>query len=184
VVKRFTAALTGIKLLYSFDRRAWEHFDLSARGFWAAYIIPLILAPFEITHRLLAYTPETGGSLVTFVIREVLTYGLTWVLFPFAMLYLAPLLGRMPRYFAHMVPYLWMQLPMGLLLFGTRFLVDMGMLPETAGASMNLVVIAAYAVYGTFVAGIGLQVATGTALSLVVLDYVMGLLVYALIAKL
>ena len=46
---------------------------------------------------------------------------------------------------------------------------------------LQLVLLAVYAVYGTFVAGLGLAVTTGAAFGLVVLDVVLGLLLYQIL---
>jgi hypothetical protein len=182
--RELARALHGITLLYKLDQRAWDFFDLTPRGFWGAYIVAFVLAPLQIGHRLLSFDAANETlPFAPYAVVEVLGYVITWTLFPFVMLFIAQLLNRMPRYFAHMVPYLWVQLPMGLVLFGTQLLVTLGVLPAGVMDPLNLVIIAVYAIYGTFVAGIGLQVATGTALGLVVLDYVLGLIAYQIIAK-
>ncbi len=182
--RRVAGALHGTGLIYRFDERAWAYFDFSARGFWNAYIVAVILAPLQLGHRLLIFDPEKDTlGFVPYAIVEVLSYIVTWTLFPFVMLYIGRLLGRLPRFFFYMVPYLWMQLPMGLVLFGAQILVDFGFLPAEMMDPLNLGMIAAYAIYGTFVAGMGLQIATGTALALVVLDYVLGMLAFQIISQ-
>ena len=85
-------------------------------------------------------------------------------------------MGRAPRYLWYIVPYIWMQLPLAVPLFSVQLLTDLGVLPPLILGVLGPAVLLAFAVYGTFVAGIGLQIATRTALSLVVLDYVLGLL--------
>jgi hypothetical protein len=182
--RELASALHGTGLVYKLDQRAWDFFDLSPRGFWNAYVVALFLAPLQIGNRLLIFDAEKEAlPFALYAVVEVLSYIITWTLFPFVMLFIARLLGRMPRYFAHLVPYLWVQLPMGLVLFGTQLLVTLGILPAGIMDPLNLMIIAVYAIYGTFVAGIGLQVATGTAFGLVVLDYVLGLMAYQIIDK-
>jgi hypothetical protein len=182
--QQLASALHGTGLIYKLDQRAWDFFDLTPRGFWSAYIVALILAPLQIGHRLLIFSAEKETlPFALYAVVEVLSYIITWTLFPFVMLFIAQLLGRMPRYFAHLVPYLWVQLPMGLVLFSVQLLVTLGALPADVMDPLNLVIMAVYAIYGTFVAGIGLQVATGTAIGLVVLDYVLGLIAYQIIGK-
>ena len=189
--QQLAGALTGLGKLYKFDHSAWDHFDKTAKGFWQSFIVALLLAPLSLAHRLLQFGTEAQNTsadapnlgFVPFAIVEVLSYIITWVLFPFAMLYLARLLNRTPRYFAYMVPYLWMQLPIGLLLFSVQVLTDLQILPAEVFEIVNMLVFIAFAVYGSYVAAIGLQVGTGTALGLVVLDYVLGLLAAQLIAQ-
>jgi hypothetical protein len=175
------AALAGVKLIYKFDARAWDFFDLTPAGFRHAFLVPLILAPLHIGHRLMVFDAEKSGSLAVSVTGEVLNYVVSWLLFPFAMLYIAPLLARAPRYHALLVPYFWMQLPISLVLSGLQLLVDVGMLPVEVMGPLQLIILAVYAIYGTFVAGIGLGITTGAAFGLVVLDVVLGLLLYQIV---
>lgn len=176
-VRQLAGALTGVGLLYRFDRRAWDFFDQSAKGFWGAFVVAGALAPLQIGRAVIQYDADKPGlNLIPYLVVEVLSYILTWTLFPFAMLYVSALLGRAPRYLAYMVPYIWMQLPLALPLFSVQLLTDLQLLPPVVLEVLGPAVLVAFAVYGTFVAGIGLQVVTGTAMSLVVLDYVLGLL--------
>ncbi len=182
--QQVAGALTGLGKLYRFDHQAWDDFNKTPQGFWQAFIVAVLLAPLGLGHRLLQFNAETQSlDFVPFAIVEGLSYIVTWVLFPFAMLYIARLLNRTPRYFAYMVPYIWMQLPIGFLLFAVQLLTDTQLLPIEVLEVVNMLVFIAFAVYGTYVAGIGLQVATGTALSLVVLDYVLGLLADQIISQ-
>lgn len=178
---RVRAALAGVKLIAKFDGRAWDLFDLSPAGFRHALLVPLILAPLQIGHRLFLFDPEKSGDFGLNVAGEVLNFVVSWLLFPFAMLYVVPLLGRAPRYFALLVPYFWMQLPINLVISGLQLLVDGGLLSADVMGPLQLVMLAIYAVYGTFVAGVGLAVTTGAAFGLVVLDVVLELLLYQIL---
>ena len=176
-VRQLAGALTGVGLLYRFDRCAWDFFDQSAQGFWGAFIVAAALAPLQIGRSVIQFDADKQSlDFVPYLVVEILSYVVTWTLFPFAMLYISALLGRAPRYFAYMVPYIWMQLPLALPLFAAQLLTDLQLLPPILLGVLGPAVLVAFAVYGTFVAGIGLQIVTGTALSLVVLDYVLGLL--------
>jgi len=182
--RQLAGALYGVWLLYRFDVRAWELFDKSAKGFWGAYIVAVFLAPLQIAHAILQYDADKQTlTFIPYVIVQLLSYVVTWTLFPFVMLYIAHLLNRAPRYFAYMVPYIWMQMPIGLALFSVQVLTDVHVLPATALEVVSPAVLIAFAVYGTFVAGLGLQIATGTAFGLVVLDYVLGLIADNLITR-
>ncbi len=183
-VREMASSLYGTWLLYKFDTTAWDYFDKTARGFWSSYVIAVLLAPIEIAHLVLQYDPENSKlALAPYVIVQALSYVVTWTLFPFAMLYIGPMLGRAQRYLWHMVPYIWMQLPLAVPLYSAQILVDLQILPVEVLALLSPLVLIASVVYGTFVAGIGLQVATITALGLVILDFVLGLLVGGLIDK-
>ncbi len=182
--RQLAGALYGVGLLYRFDDRAWEFFEKSPKGFWSAYILALLLAPLQVGHTLLQYdATKQNLTFIPYVIVQTLSYIMTWTLFPFAMTYIAHLLNRTPRYLSYMVPYLWMQLPMGLVLYSIQVLTDVHVLPLIVLEVASPAVLIAFTVYGTFVAGLGLQIATGTAFGLVVLDYVLGLIVDNLITR-
>ena len=180
----FARALTGIGLLYKFDARAWGVFDKSPQGFWSAFVVAVILPPLQLTHEFVTFDPaKTTLAFMPYAIVQVLSYVLMWTLFPFAMMYIARLLGRTPRYFWYLVPYIWMQLPISLGLYSVAVLNDFALLPDVVVAVVNPLALVAFAVYGTYVAGLGLQITTGTAVGLVVLDYVLTQLALTLITQ-
>jgi hypothetical protein len=61
------------------------------------------------------------------------------------------------------------------LLYITLLLADIGLVSATGAAYVQLGMFVVVAIYGTFLAGVGLQIPTGTALSLVVLDLVLSM---------
>jgi hypothetical protein len=182
--RELAGALYGLGLLLRFDGRAWEFFDKSLRGFWLSYLAALIVAPFHFTHMALAYqqTPDGLGP-VPYAIVQVLTYILTWTLFPFAMMYVSQILARGGRYFWQMVPYNWFQLPVALSLAAVGLLNDVGIIPLDAYRLVSLIAMVIVAVYTTFIGAVGLRIPIGTAMSLVVLDYALTFLAGALIAR-
>jgi hypothetical protein len=182
-VRQLAAALYGLWLLIRFELRAWDFFDKSPRGFWTSFIVAVVLAPLQLMHFALSYDMDKASlDFVPYMVVQALTYVLGWVLFPFVMLYIARLLNRGPRYLWHMVPYNWMQL-LWLPQWTAILFVDLQMLPDAVLNLIGSVSLVAFVVYGTFIAGIGLQVATGTALSLVVLDYVVSQIMLQLISR-
>ena len=177
-------ALYGLGLLLRFNAQAWEWFDKSARGFWLSFTPALIVAPFHAAHLFLAYgqTP-TALAPISYMIVQSLAYVLTWTLFPFAMMYVSQVLGRGGRYFWHLVPYNWLQLPVALALAAVGLLSDFGLIPLDAYRLASLLALAAVAIYTTFIGAVGLHIPVGTALGLVVLDFTLTLLAGALIAR-
>lgn len=183
-VPQFAAALRGVRLLAAFNLKAWGYFDKSLAGFWASFVPAIALSPLNLVHVLLQFQnqpPKLG--FVPYLVVEFLTYVLQWTLFPFIMLYVTDLLQRRERYFWHMVAYNWLQLPLTLLFLTLRFLGDFHLVAPQGIGVMELVGVAIFFVYGTFVAGVGLQVGIGTALSLVVLDFVLSLITSQVIMR-
>lgn len=181
--RQLAGGLHGLGLLARFDLRAWDLFDKSPQGFWASYIVAVILAPVQLMHLALAYeTDKASLDFVPYMVVQTLAYVLSWVLFPFVMLYIVRLLNRGPRYLYHIVLYNWMQvlwLPLSLAVL----LGDLDLFPEPALNLVSSLSIVAFVVYGTFIASIGLQVGTGIGLSLVVLDFVVGQISQQLISR-
>jgi hypothetical protein len=183
-VRQLAGALYGLWLLYRFDVRGWDYFDKTPRGFWASYVVAFAIAPLQLSHMALLYKPDKAGlDFVPYMVVQTFSYILTWTLFPFVMLYISRLLERESRYLAYMVPYNWMQLPLAAMLSSLLVLTDLQVLPTEVISFIGPVLLVGIAVYGTFVAAIGLQVVTGTALSLVVLDYLLSLIVGELIRR-
>jgi hypothetical protein len=182
--RAINSALYGVRQLLKFKLEAWAYFDKTLPGFWASYLPAVILAPFLFAHELYQFsTGATKLNLFVFILIRVLAYIISWTLFPFVMLYVVQLLQRSHRYFWHLVPYNWLQLPVGLVLYSIYLLTDAGVLPVGVAGYAQLAALVVTAVYGTFIAGVGLQVTTGTALSLVVFDLVLGMISSELIAR-
>jgi len=182
--RELAGALYGLGLLLRFDGRAWEFFDKSLRGFWLSFLAAAIVAPLHFAHLAMAYgrTPAALGPMSTAIVQG-LTYILTWTLFPFAMMYVSQILGRGGRYFWHMVPYNWFQLPVALSLAALGLLNDFGLITLDAYRFASLIAMVIVAVYTTFIGAVGLRIPIGTAMSLVVLDFALTFLAGALVAR-
>jgi hypothetical protein len=182
--QQFRSALTGVRLLLAFDVRAWGFFDRTAPGFWASFIVPVVLAPLYFTHAVMQFRDSTLHlTFVPYLVVETLSYVISWTLFPFVVMYLVQFLQRSARYFSYMVTYNWLQLPLSAFVFVVQLASDVHLLPPGAGDSISLLGLLAYFVYGSFIAGFGLQVGMGTALSIVVLDFVLGAITEQLISR-
>ncbi len=183
-VPQFANGLYGIWLVLKFDVRGWNHFETTLSGFWASFTVALLLAPLHFVHTIADFdTERTSLTMAPYMIVKVLAYVLSWTIFPFAMLYASELLGQAPRYFKHMVPYNWLRLPIEGPLYIALLLSDFGFLTLEGVAFLNLLGLTALIIYGTFIAGVGLKINTGTAVGLVVLDFVLSLTTTLLIAR-
>ncbi len=183
-VPQLANGIYGTWLVLKFDIRGWDFFEISVRGFWASFTAAFIMAPFHFFHTVAAFSPErTDLSFTPYIIVEVLSYILSWTLFPFVMLYVSEFLGKAPKYFAHIVPYNWIRLPIEGPLYLILLLSDFGIIAVEGVAFLNLLGLLALIVYGTFIAGVGLKITTATAMGLVVLDFVLSLTTTLLIAR-
>lgn len=183
-IRQMAGGLYGVWLVLKFDARAWSYFDTTLSGFWASFVVAAMLAPLHFAHIILDFGDrQTTLSFAPYLIVEILGYVLSWTIFPFAMLYASEFLDRAPRYFWHLVPYNWVRLPIEGPLYVILLMSDVGLVTTESLAFINLLGLAALMIYGTFVAGVGLKVTTGTAMGLVVLDFVLSLTATLLIAR-
>lgn len=181
---QFANALRGLRLIAAFDIKAWACFDKTLAGFWASFVVALALSPLNLIHVLLQFQSRPPTlAFVPYLIVEFLTYVLQWTMFPFVMMYVADLLQRRGRYLPYMVAYNWLQLPLTLFFLVVRITGDLHLISPQGMGILELVGLAMFFVYGTFIAGVGLQVGIGAALALVVLDFVLSMITGQLIAR-
>jgi hypothetical protein len=176
--------LYGTWLVLKFDVRGWEHFETTLRGFWISLTAALLLAPLHFAHAIADFdTERTSLTFAPHLIVELLSYVLSWTIFPFAMLYASAFLGQAPRYFKHMVPYNWLRLPIEGPLYVALLLSDFDLITLGGVAFLNLLGLTALIIYGTFIAGVGLKINTSAAVGLVILDFILSLTAALLIDR-
>ena len=138
--------------------------------------------PLDLGHVTLQYIsipagmPAPSMGLAPYLVVEFLSYVLSWTLFPFVMMYLVRLLQR-PR--ALFLVHGALQLAAAAAVGPDLQREPARRFPRAAGCASrgNTSTVrrsAAFFIYGTFIAGVGLQVGIGTGLSLVVLDFILG----------
>ena len=173
---RFAQALKGLRLLLALEPDGLSFFEKSYAGFLRSFFPALVLAPLQFIHVSALYmaadpTPELAIS----VIVETLAYVLTWVLFPFVMLYVTRALGKDGAYFTYITPYNWFQLLVGLVVLPLTLLVDFGGLDGEAAAFFNFLILGLFLFYGTFLARTALNVTTSMAFGIVLIDIMISL---------
>lgn len=174
---RFAQVMNGFRLFFKLDESGLSFFEQSYAGFVRSFFPALILAPLHAVHHAAVYMSESPTpSLPVTVIVESLTYIVSVTLFPFVMLYVARFLGKSDRYYAYIVPYNWLQLPVGLILLPLTIMTDFHFVSTDAASALNLIVLGLYVMYGTFLALIALDMSTSTAFGIVVLDILLTLL--------
>ena len=92
------------------------------------------------------------------------------------MMYVARAMNKADQYFTYIVPYNWLQLPIGLVVLPLILLADFQILDNEAIGALNFIILGLFVMYGTFLALIALDVKTSIAFGIVVLDIVLGLL--------
>jgi hypothetical protein len=183
-IQQLASALYGTWLLVKLDSRAFAYFERTPAGFARSFLAALALAPLQLGHDVLAYSNETTRlGFGPYVLVRTLAYVIGWVLFPFIMLYMTRLLGREIRYLTYMVPYNWFQLAFGAVLGPIPLMADSGVLSPSAADTISYLLLPVFLVYGTFIARLGLAIGIGTAIGVVLLDFLVSLITGQVIAQ-
>ncbi len=181
---RFAQVLQGLRLLLTLEPGGLSYFEKTYSGFVRSFFPALVLAPFQAIHVAALYRAATPTpDLTVTIIVEVLAYIVSWTLFPFVMLYVARALGKDRAYFTYMVPYNWLQLMMGLIIWPLTLLVDARILGSEGAEFFNFVLLGMLLFYGTYLARTALEIATSLAFGIVAMDIVLSLISNDLIDK-
>ena len=182
---RLAQAIHGLRLLLRLEPGCLSFFEQNYNGFVRSFFPALVLAPFHFAHIALAYqTKPEKTALVAYVIIETLSYVLSWVLFPFVMVYIVRSLGRTQQYFTYLVAYNWFQLIVGGVILPLTLMLDINLISSDGAGVLNLVVVGLFLFYGTFLARTALDVAMSTAFGIVLLDILLNLLTSEIIRAL
>ncbi len=183
-VSQLAAALYGVWLLIKLDPRAFAFFEKTPEGFARSFLPAAILMPLQLTHEILIYNPVKAHlHFAPYVVVQLLSSILSWVAFPFAMLYVSELLNRRPRYFWHIISYNWFQLAAGLLFLPIAILADLHMIAARPAAFLNLLALCVFFTFATFIARGGLQIGFAGAIGVVVVDLMLSQVIQVLVSK-
>ncbi|MBM3513657.1 MAG: hypothetical protein FJX59_08075 [Alphaproteobacteria bacterium] len=176
--RQLASALYGVWLLLRWDAGGFNYIDRTFGGFWRSYLVAIALGPVYFAHSIVAFQPsKTGPAFGLYMATESIAYVMSWTVFPFVMITVARSLDRDSRYFEYMVAYNWFQLAVGLVALPITILTDMQLIVPESGAFLNLVVLAAFFAYGTFIARTALDITAVTAVGVVFLDFILSLIV-------
>jgi hypothetical protein len=181
---QLAAALYGVWLLLKLDPRCLGFFDKTPGGFARSFLPALILAPLHFIDAALAFSKaDTSLAFAPYMVVQFIAYVLSWVTFPFVMIYVSRLLNREARFLTYMVPYNWLQLLVGGALLPVTLLMDLNILPVEAAGFLQLLALLAFFTFGAFIARIGLYVTLSTAVGVVVLDFMLSLLLNQIVQR-
>jgi len=166
--------MMGALRLAQMDRSGLEFFDRSENGFWRAFYAAVLVLP--IYAATLLVVGRVAGDPSLWLI-EAAGYVVGWLAFPCLMLTLADLLDRRRHYFDFMVPYLWAALPQNVLLCGMTLLSASGLLPDEVGGLLRLAAFFCVLAYKWYIARVGLEISSGAAVGIVVVDISLDLLI-------
>jgi hypothetical protein len=169
-------AVGGALRLARGDPRGLDFFDTSIDGFWRSFRAALICYPFFLM--LLGFRVSTAhweeAGVARIIALETIGYVISWVAFPLLVLPLTRWLGREDRFLAFMVAYNWSQLPQTALFVILGADAASGLLPAGVTQIADFAAAVAVLLYEWYIARVALAVSASQAVSVVLLDLVLG----------
>ncbi len=177
-----TVALYGATRLAKGDPHGIDFFDDTVEGFWRSFWAAVLVAP---PYLLLLAFDLSGATIHSGPLRvflvESIAYVIGWTAFPVVMFYLCEAIGRQDRYFRYISATNWATvLQVTLYLFVTAVIAT-GILPSGLALGASLAAHLALAVYGWFIARVGLILSAAGAAGVVALDIALSLAVNAVV---
>ncbi len=169
--------MIGALKLAQMDKAGLEFFDRSVDGFWRAFYAAVLVLPIYIL-TLLAIGDAPAEPELWLI--EAAGYAALWLAFPCLMLTLADLVDQRRHYFDFMVPYLWAAVPQNFLLSGVTLFSFSGLLPDGVGILLRVAAFFCILVHKWYIARVGLNVSSGAAAGLVVVDVALALVIQML----
>lgn len=156
------------------DRSALTLLDDSPEGFVKSFFAAALVAPLWILHEWMRLGDERiATGPFGLVAIEGLTYAISWMAFPVAMIFVAEALGRGGRYFRHIVAWNWAVVIQAL------FVVPLAVLAGEVQALAGLLLFAQIAifVYQWYVTRATLEVESFPAIGVVFMGWTLDLLI-------
>lgn len=169
-------SIQGAWQLARFDAGGMAWFNLTLEGFWRSFGAAILLAPFI---AIIVVTGHTGSeaSVGRIVTVEVIKYGLTWAVFPLAMIAVARFLDLTQGYVAYIIAYNWANTIQVAIFVPLTLAAGTGLIPVGPASFLVYAAEVYVLVYLWFVARTALQTTTMVAISLVALDVVLSLII-------
>ena len=173
-----TRGIYGAYRLARFDPRGMTYFDISVDGFWksfyaAALILPLyaILLAFQYQNPVLETHP------LRFILVEGIGYSIHWTAFPVIMISLVRLFDRVGHYMRFIIAYNWAEVIQSFISLPFAIMIEMDLISREAGTVIWLMLISAFMFYVWFITRVALNITPGTAVGIVVFDFLLGIFV-------
>ena len=179
-----TKSINGAWRIARMDQNALNNFNISIEGFWRSFIAILIVAPFYLIFLVLNHdqisaielSTEAATSKEFYVLMKLIAHILGWLVFPLVMIPISRLMDLSQRYIPYIIVWNWSNvLVMAVILPAVLIFPP----SEHSDQSAKLILMAAQITvlfYGYLVARAGLECKTLTAIGVVMLDLLLGLL--------
>lgn len=169
--KEVLTGLFGAYRLARLDAGGMVYFDKTLRGFWHSFYAGAIVAPLFLILIFLRAGGETPIPVFRFLAVETISFVIALFIFPLIMVNVAIALDRVEKYISYIVAYNWALVWQNVIFLPIVILSELGLIPTTATLFISSVIIALILVYSWFVARTALDITTGLATMIVVLDF-------------
>jgi len=187
-----TKSINGAWRIARMDQNALNYFNISIEGFWRSFLAVLIVLPLYVVFLVLNLGQLSGMELPTgsatskelYVAIKLAAHILGWLAFPIVMIPISRLMDLSQSYVPYIIVWNWSNV-----LVMAVILPAVLLFPPSAqsGQSAKLILMAAQITvlfYGYLVARAGLQCKILTAIGVVMLDLLLGLLFNLLAGRL
>ena len=187
-----TKSINGAWRIARMDQNALNYFNMSVEGFWRSFLAVLIVLPLYVVFLVLNLGQLSGMELPTgsatskelYVAIKLAAHILGWLAFPIVMIPISRLMDLSQSYVPYIIVWNWSNV-----LVMAVILPAVLLFPPSAqsGQSAKLILMAAQITvlfYGYLVARAGLQCKILTAIGVVMLDLLLGLLFNLLAGRL
>jgi len=184
IAARITVGLAGALHLVKLDVRGLDYFGDTTEDFWNSFLSAALVAPVFILYLVIRYVgTDDGGSFPVYLLAQMMSYAIAWLVFPLVMLHLAPVLQREDKMVRYLVAYNWVSVLQNAVYLPIIILGITGTFAQ--GISNFLAMIALMWVLGLtlFVTRKALDIPFGTAAGIVVMDLLLGVLVEVLTGR-
>ena len=187
-----TKSINGAWRIARMDQNALNYFNMSIEGFWRSFLAVLIVVPLYVVFLVLNLGQLSGMELPTnsatskefYVAIKLAAHIHGWLAFPVVMILISRLMDLSQRYVPYIIVWNWSNVLVMAVILPAVLLFPPS---AQAGPSANLILMAAQITvlfYGYLVARAGLQCKILTAIGVVMLDLLLGLLFNLLAGRL
>lgn len=180
-VREIVYSLYGAWRLARVDRGGLTYFDASVAGFWKSFFAAALVAPGYLV--LVLLDPAAGESAAGFLriaVIHILTYSLSWTVYPVLVHPICQAMGREPAYIGFIVAFNWIKVIQMAAYIPVVAIVAGEILPKGPSDLLNTAVYVLLLAYQWFVTRAALDVRPLAAAGLVVLDFVIGVIISVL----
>ena len=170
-------SLYGAYRLALFDPTGHAFVDKTIPGFWRSFQAALLVAPLFLLLIIARYSADQiEAPLGRYIPIELSAYTLSWLVFPFVMEWLSRTLGCRDRFVGFIVAYNWAMVPQYAIFSVIILLGLVGVIPADFADSLALILLIWTFIYNGFIGKTALDVPVSTAVGIVFLDFLLGLI--------